>query len=64
MFHDITAGNNTVRFPPRTIHGYRATPGWDPVTGWGSPDARVLVPLLAHSVHPDDANNLDRRTRG
>ncbi|MGH2872395.1 MAG: S53 family peptidase, partial [Solirubrobacteraceae bacterium] len=63
-FHDITAGNNTVRFPPQTIRGYRATPGWDPVTGWGSPDAQVLVPLLAHSVHPDDANNLERRARG
>jgi hypothetical protein len=28
-----------------TITGYRAAPGWDPVTGWGSPDAQVLVPL-------------------
>jgi subtilase family serine protease len=47
-FHDITAGNsNTADFPPTTITGYRAGPGWDPVTGWGSPDARVLVPLLA-----------------
>jgi subtilase family serine protease len=47
-FHDITSGNNTVRFPPKTIKGYRAARGWDPVTGWGSPDANVLVPLLAH----------------
>jgi subtilase family serine protease len=46
-FHDITSGNNTVHFPPETITGYRAVPGWDPVTGWGSPDARVLIPLLA-----------------
>jgi len=46
-FHDITSGNNTVEFPPTTITGYRAGPGWDPVTGWGSPDAQVLVPLLA-----------------
>jgi subtilase family serine protease len=46
-FHDVTTGNNTVRFPPQTINGYRAAPGWDPVTGWGSPDAQVLVPLLA-----------------
>ena len=22
-------------------------PGWDPVTGWGSPNTQVLVPLLA-----------------
>jgi subtilase family serine protease len=46
-FHDITTGDNTAEFPPRTIAGYRAAPGWDPVTGWGSPDAQVLVPLLA-----------------
>jgi subtilase family serine protease len=46
-FHDVTQGNNTVEFPPVTITGYRAAPGWDPVTGWGSPDAQVLVPLLA-----------------
>jgi subtilase family serine protease len=47
-FHDITTGNNTVRFPSGTIGGYQAAPGWDPVTGWGSPNATVLVPLLAH----------------
>jgi subtilase family serine protease len=47
-FHDITAGTaNAARFPRGTIAGYRAGPGWDPVTGWGSPDAQVLVPLLA-----------------
>ena len=47
-FHDVAAGNsNTAEFPPTTITGYRAAPGWDPVTGWGSPDAQVLVPLLA-----------------
>ncbi len=47
VFHDITTGTNTVRFPPTTFTGYRASSGWDPVTGWGSPDARFLVPLLA-----------------
>jgi subtilase family serine protease len=46
-FHDITAGDNTFVVPPSTVIGYRAAPGWDPVTGWGSPDAQVLVPLLA-----------------
>jgi subtilase family serine protease len=52
-FHDVTAGNsNTVEFPPTTITGYRAAPGWDPVTGWGSPDAQVLVPLLARYATP------------
>jgi subtilase family serine protease len=50
-FHDVTTGNNTVILtstsPPVTITGYQAGPGWDPVTGWGTPDAQVLVPLLA-----------------
>jgi subtilase family serine protease len=46
-FHDITTGGNTVKDPPVTITGYQAGRGWDPVTGLGSPDARVLVPLLA-----------------
>ena len=46
-FHDITTGDNTVAYPAGAITGYRAAPGWDPVTGWGSPDAQVLVPLLA-----------------
>jgi subtilase family serine protease len=52
-FHDVTAGNsNTAEFPPTTITGYPAGPGWDPVTGWGSPDAQVLVPLLAQYTTP------------
>jgi subtilase family serine protease len=51
-FHDITAGDNTAEFPPTTITGYRAAPGWDPVTGWGSPDAQVLIPLLARYATP------------
>ena len=48
-FHDISSGNNTVQFPPVTITGYNAGPGWDPVTGWGSPDAANLIPLPARS---------------
>jgi subtilase family serine protease len=51
-FHDITLGNNTVQFPPKTITGYQAAPGWDPVTGWGSPDAQALIPLLARHTVP------------
>jgi subtilase family serine protease len=50
-FHDITTGDNTVILTtasgPVTITGYQAGSGWDPVTGWGTPDASVLVPLLA-----------------
>ncbi len=51
-FHDATTGTNTVTFPTQTITGYHAAPGWDPVTGWGSPNAQVLVPLLARYVSP------------
>jgi subtilase family serine protease len=51
-FHDITKGNNTVQFPPKTITGYQAASGWDTVTGWGSPDAQVLIPLLARYAVP------------
>jgi subtilase family serine protease len=46
-FHDVTTGTNTVTAPTKTITGYQAASGWDPVTGWGSPNAQVLVPLLA-----------------
>jgi len=44
-FHDITSGSN----------GYEATAGWDPVTGWGSPNAEVLVPLLARFTSGSNA---------
>ncbi len=43
----MTTGTNTVTFPTQTVTGYQAASGWDPVTGWGSPNAQVLVPLLA-----------------
>ncbi len=47
-FHDITTGNNVMTMPyPLGTVGYQTAPGWDPATGWGSPDAQVLVPLLA-----------------
>jgi subtilase family serine protease len=51
-FHDVTKGTNTVQFPPTAITGYRAALGWDPVTGWGSPDALVLIPLIARYATP------------
>ena len=44
-FHDITAGDNLTLGP--VSYKYHAGPGWDPVTGWGSPDAQALIPLLA-----------------
>ncbi len=49
-FHDITTGNNTISVfgpnGPITITGYNAGPGWDAVTGAGTPKASSLVPLL------------------
>ena len=51
-FHDVITGDNSVFWPTRLFTGYTAGPGWDPVTGWGSPNAQVLVPLLAHKTHP------------
>jgi subtilase family serine protease len=49
-FHDVTTGDNSVIWPTGVYTGYTAGPGWDPVTGWGSPDAQYLVPLLAHTA--------------
>ena len=51
-FHDVRSGSNTVTFGTTMIAGYQAAPGWDPVTGWGSPDAQLLVPLLARYAGP------------
>jgi subtilase family serine protease len=50
-FHDVITGDNSVFWPSAVFSGYQAGPGWDPVTGWGSPNAQVLVPLLAHAAH-------------
>jgi subtilase family serine protease len=49
-FHDVTTGDNSVLWSTGVITGYTAGPGWDPVTGWGSPNAQYLVPLLAHTA--------------
>ena len=57
-FHDVTTGTNTVSFAAKKITGYDATAGWDPVTGWGSPNASTLVPMLARDVEGDDAKGL------
>ena len=51
-FQDVTMGTNTVTSPTQTITGHQAAPGWDPVTGWGSPNAQLVVPLLARYVSP------------
>jgi subtilase family serine protease len=45
-FHDVTKGNNNYN----SVQGYPATQGWDPVTGWGTPDAAHLVPDLVAAM--------------
>ncbi len=51
-FHDVVTGDNSVLWSTGVFAGYTAGSGWDPVTGWGSPDAQYLVPLLAHASQP------------
>ncbi len=45
-FHDITTGNNS----DHGVTGFDATPGWDMATGWGTPNAALLAPLLVAAV--------------
>ena len=49
-FHDVVTGDNSVLWPTGVFTGYQAGPGWDPVTGWGSPNAQYFIPLLAHTA--------------
>ena len=42
-FHDVTTGDNSFA----GVTGFSAGPGWDPVTGLGTPDVAKLVPLLS-----------------
>ncbi len=42
-FHDVTTGNNNLD----GVVGFHARTGWDAVTGLGSPQANVIVRLLA-----------------
>lgn len=44
-FFDITSGNNSCD----GVSGYQCTPGWDAVTGWGSPGGTALLNLLQGS---------------
>ena len=45
-FHDVTTGNNDVA--EIGGFGYDARPGWDAVTGLGTPNAAQLLPRLVH----------------
>ena len=42
---DITVGDNSFA----GVAGFSAAPGWDPVTGLGTPDVAKLIPLLDRS---------------
>jgi subtilase family serine protease len=44
-FHDVTSGTN--RVAEVGGQGYDAGPGWDAVTGLGTPNAAELLPALA-----------------
>jgi subtilase family serine protease len=55
-YHDITQGSNRFGFLDDsnnlvTIPGFNANNRWDAATGWGSPRANVIVPLLAALDH-------------
>jgi hypothetical protein len=68
-FHDVVTGDNSIVTAAGVFTGYNTGPGWDPVTGWGSPDAQYLVPLLAHTRYskdttPDNVSPPKPRTRG
>jgi subtilase family serine protease len=47
-FYDVTVGNNQAF---SNVPGYSASPGWDPVTGLGTPDVANLVPALVAAVN-------------
>lgn len=53
--HDIVNGTNTFMGKGATgalvlVKGFAVAKGWDPVTGWGTPDATNLVLRLPHLV--------------
>ncbi|MBA3825392.1 MAG: S53 family peptidase, partial [Ktedonobacterales bacterium] len=49
-FHDITVGNNNADANGVAVQGFNAGPGWDAVTGWGSPNAPSLLPDLIAAI--------------
>ncbi len=43
--------NNSVKNDGVQVKGYPAVPGWDPVTGLGTPVLDKLLPDLIASMH-------------
>ncbi len=54
-FHDITVGSNTVAV--NNVGGYSTETNWDAVTGLGTPDANVLLPLISQYTRPSDGES-------
>jgi len=62
MFHDVTAGNNSVtQFDsddnPVNITGFNAGRGWDATTGLGSPKADQVVNAITFFTSDHDADD-------
>ncbi|MBF6590417.1 MAG: S53 family peptidase [Ktedonobacterales bacterium] len=49
-FRDITSGENSYASGGVSVTGYPAVAGWDPVTGFGTPNAEKLLPDLIAAV--------------
>ena len=49
--HDITTGDNSFA----GVQGYQAGPGYDLVTGWGTPIADVFLFALIQAADPIQA---------
>src|SRR5262249_30096572 len=48
-FRDITKGNNDMT---GLVGGYKATTGWDPCGGFGSPDGGAILAMLTAPQKP------------
>jgi subtilase family serine protease len=62
-FHDIQSGDNGFVFldeDNKVVHvaGFSATPGWDPGTGVGTPNAANLVKILPQFIKANDGSTL------
>jgi hypothetical protein len=49
--HTAVAGVANDNQGDPSVPGYRATNGWDPVTGLGTPNAASLIPDLVAAAH-------------
>jgi hypothetical protein len=57
-FHDEATGHNSVMLPSGVAADCKAARGWDPVIGWGSSNAQVLVSLIARQRPPPRRRSL------